>query len=75
MHTRILSTTAILPLFLLTGFCITIFVTGCTPTARVEVAAPEKPITINLNVKIDHEVRVKVEKELDQVFSENSDLF
>lgn len=46
---------------------------GCTP--RVEVAAPEKPITINLNVKIEHEVRVKVEKELDQVFSEESELF
>ncbi len=46
---------------------------GCTP--RVEVAAPEKPITINLNVKIEHEVRVKVEKELDQVFSEDSELF
>jgi len=50
-------------------------VNGCTPTARVEVAAPEKPITINLNVKIDHEVRIKVEKELDQVLSEDSDLF
>ncbi len=50
-------------------------INGCTPTARVEVAAPEKPITINLNVKIDHEVRVKVEKELDQVFSEDSNLF
>ncbi|WP_447970461.1 YnbE family lipoprotein [Nitrospira sp. M1] len=49
--------------------------TSCTPTARVEVAAPEKPITINLNVKIDHEVRVKVEKELDQILSEDSDLF
>lgn len=49
--------------------------TSCTPTARVEVAAPEKPITINLNVKIDHEVRVKVEKELDQVLSKDSDLF
>ena len=46
---------------------------GCTP--RVEVAAPEKPITINLNVKIEHEVRVKVEKELDQVFSKDSELF
>ncbi|MCB0354941.1 MAG: YnbE family lipoprotein [Bdellovibrionales bacterium] len=46
---------------------------GCTP--RVEVAPPEKPITINLNVKIDHEVRVKVDKELDKVFSEESDLF
>jgi len=41
----------------------------------VEVAAPEKPITINLNVKIDHEVRVKVEKDLEDVFSEDSKLF
>ena len=49
-------------------------VTGaCTP--RVEVAAPEKPITINLNVKIDHEIRVKVDKDLDQVFSDKSGLF
>lgn len=46
---------------------------ACTP--RVEVAAPEKPITINLNVKIDHEVRVKVDKELDSVFSDKSGLF
>ena len=46
---------------------------SCTP--RVEVAVPEKPITINLNVKIDHEVKVKVEKELDSVFTDQSDLF
>jgi hypothetical protein len=46
---------------------------GCTP--RVEVEAPDKPITINLNVKIDHEIRVKVDKELDQVLSSNSGLF
>jgi hypothetical protein len=46
---------------------------GCTP--RVEVAAPDKPITINLNVKIDHEIRVKVDKDLDQVLSNNSGLF
>lgn len=46
---------------------------SCTP--RVEVAVPEKPITINLNVKIDHEVRVKVDKDLDTVFSDQSDLF
>ncbi len=46
---------------------------GCTP--RVEVVAPDKPITINLNVKIDHEIRVRVEKELKEVLSEKSDLF
>lgn len=50
-----------------------LFSIGCTP--RVEVAAPEKPITINLNVKIDHEVRIKVEKQLDEVLSEDSGLF
>lgn len=50
------------------------FIPGCTP--KVEVAMSEKPITINLNVKIDHEVKIKVEKDLEsEVFSENSDLF
>lgn len=48
-------------------------IVGCTP--RVEVTAPKDPITINLNVKIDHEVRVKIEKDLNEVFSEDSDLF
>lgn len=47
--------------------------TGCTPT--VQVAVPDKPITINLNVKIEHEVRVKVEKELEDVLSKDSGLF
>lgn len=46
---------------------------ACSPRVGVEV--PDKPITINLNVKIDHEVRVKVEKELDTVLSEESGLF
>ncbi len=46
---------------------------ACTP--RVEVAAPEKPITINLNVKIDHEIRLKVDKDLEQVLSNDSGLF
>ena len=46
---------------------------ACTPT--VQVAAPDKPIEINLNVKIEHEVRVKVDKDLDEIFDEDSDLF
>ena len=50
-----------------------VFLVGCTP--RVEVVAPKEPITINLNVKIEHEIRVKVEKELDDVFSKDSGLF
>ncbi|CCK77721.1 MAG: YnbE family lipoprotein [Oleispira antarctica] len=46
-----------------------------TSACTVKVAAPDKPITINLNVKIEHEVRIKVEKELEDLFSEESDLF
>jgi len=43
-------------------------------THKLQVQTPE-PITININVKIDHEIRVKVDKELDSVFSEDSALF
>lgn len=46
---------------------------GCTPT--VQLAPPKEPITINLNVKVEHEIRVKVDKELDEVFSKESALF
>ena len=46
---------------------------GCSPT--VKVAAPDEPITINLNVKIQHEILVKVDKELEDVLSEDSGLF
>lgn len=47
-------------------------VLGC---ATVKVEPPEKPITINLNVKIEHEIRVKVDKELENLFSGDSELF
>lgn len=53
-------------------FC-AVTVAGCTPTVRM--AAPEEPITINLNVRIEHEVRVRVERELDDIFAPDSDLF
>lgn len=49
------------------------FLISCAPTVKVE--APDKPITINLNVKIDHEIHVKVDKELDDVLSKDSGLF
>lgn len=41
---------------------------ACTPT--VQVAAPQEPITVNLNVKIQHEIYVKVDKDVDELFSE-----
>jgi hypothetical protein len=46
---------------------------ACTP--KVQVEAPREPITINLNVKIEHEIRVKVDRDLEQLFAEQSDIF
>ncbi len=48
-------------------------IVGCTPTVRLE--APQEPIVINLNVKVEQEVRVKIDNELDQAFQRNPDLF
>jgi hypothetical protein len=44
-------------------------------THRVQVEAPKDPIVINLNVKIEQEVRVKVEKDVEDLLEENPDLF
>lgn len=58
---------------LLRGALLIITLGACAP--RVEVAPSDKPITINLNVKIDHEIRMKVEKDLSEVMSKDSGLF
>jgi len=46
---------------------------ACQPTVRVE--PPKEPIVVNLNVKIEHEVRIKVEKDVEALFEDNPDLF
>jgi hypothetical protein len=48
---------------------------ACTPTVRVEV--PDKPIEINLNInmKIEQNVRVKLERELDRAAATNPGIF
>jgi len=48
-------------------------IVGCNPTVKVE--APDKPIEINLNVKIEHEIRLQVDKDLEGLFEEDSDVF
>ena len=56
------------------SLCLAILVTtSCTPT--VQVAMPNEPININLNVKIQHEILIKVDKELDELISDSSGLF
>lgn len=46
---------------------------GCTH--RVQVEAPKDPIVINMTVRVEHEVRVKVEKDVEDLFEDNPDLF
>ena len=46
---------------------------ACHP--KVQLEAPEEPITINLNLKIEHEVRVKVDRDLDQLFAKDDENF
>lgn len=50
-------------------------IAGCTPTIRLQV--PDKPIEINLNInmKIEQNVRVKLERELDKAAQANPGIF
>ncbi|WP_020590763.1 YnbE family lipoprotein [Kiloniella laminariae] len=46
---------------------------ACTPT--VQVAAPKEPITINLNIKLDADVRVRLEEKAKEDINNNPNLF
>jgi hypothetical protein len=46
---------------------------ACSPIVRLQ--APDKPIEINMNVNIKHEILVKVEKDVQQLFDSNKGLF
>ena len=42
---------------------------GCTP--KVAVEAPKEPITINLNIKLDADVRLRVEEKAKEDVAKN----
>ncbi len=44
---------------------------ACSPTIKVE--APDKPIEINMNINIKHDILIKVEKDVEELLDE--DLF
>ncbi len=50
-----------------------VLLAGCAP--RIAVEAPKEPIVINLNVKIEHEIRVKVDRDLDDLIAADDELF
>ncbi|RKQ69820.1 YnbE-like lipoprotein [Litorimonas taeanensis] len=48
-------------------------ISACTPTVKIEPS--DKPIRIDLNVKIDQEIRVRLDKEIEEVITNRPDLF
>ncbi|OAT38869.1 YnbE family lipoprotein [Proteus myxofaciens] len=63
MKKTILSAALIIGIFNLVG-CI-----------RLEVATPDKPININMNVKIEHEINVKIDRQVEDLLKNNSAIF
>lgn len=55
------------------GSLLLLFVVACQPTVKVE--PPAEPITINLNIKLDAEVRVKLEEQAKEDINNNPDIF
>ncbi|GHA88175.1 hypothetical protein GCM10009069_08910 [Algimonas arctica] len=55
---------------ILAGACL---LTACKH--QIEVVAPKDPIRIELAIRIDQEVRVKLEKDVESLIANNPDLF
>lgn len=51
------------------GLCLAALLGACSPVIRVE--APDKPIEINLNVRVEQDVKVRVDRELQKVVGKN----
>lgn len=51
---------------------------GCAALAcqpRIAVEAPKEPIVINMNIKIEHEIRVQVDRDLEALIASEKGLF
>ena len=59
------------PLFSVAALAL--LLSACSPTVRIE--APEKPIEINMTLNIKHEILVKVEKDVQELFDSDKGLF
>ena len=54
-------------------FYICCFNASCSPTVKVQ--APDKPIEINLNVNIEHRIKLEIEKDVKSAISSNPNIF
>lgn len=50
-----------------------VLLAACAPTVKLE--APDKPIEINLNINIEHHVKVEIDKDVQQAINNNKDIF
>ena len=66
---RMTHTTIVIALLI---FCCLV-ITACAPTVKVET--PQEPITINLNIKLDADIRVKLEEEAKKDIAANPGIF
>lgn len=57
----------------ISAFLLVALIGACQPTVRVE--APKEPITINLNIKLDADVRVRLEEQAKEDIERNPDIF
>ncbi|MGF1625482.1 MAG: YnbE family lipoprotein [Alphaproteobacteria bacterium] len=46
---------------------------ACSPTVKFE--APDEPIVLEINITIQQEVLIRVDRALDDVFAEQGDIF
>jgi hypothetical protein len=52
---------------------VALLLTACQPAVRVQ--APKEPITINLNIDLEADVRVKLEKQAEEDIAQNPEVF
>ncbi|MEE9433042.1 MAG: YnbE family lipoprotein [Sphingorhabdus sp.] len=52
-----------------------LFAAGIGLNGCVQVAAPDKPIEINLNIRIEQEVVYRIEGAVKDAIAENSEIF
>lgn len=71
MTTKPNLTRLVAPPLLILAMAVT--VAACSPTVKIE--APDKPIEINLNIRIEQEVRVKIERDVEDAIRNDPSLF
>ncbi len=50
-----------------------LILSACTPTVKIE--APDKPIEINMNINIEHHVKIEIEKDVQSTIKKRKDIF